>query len=127
MVKGKITTNTTVMCSRCLKNANYTTIFDVEEEFLPEAYISSHSTKIDDFDTSATIISDNVLDLSEIIRQCALLSIPIKPLCNPNCVGLCAICGQNLNEDFCECSTNTGMEEAVNTAASSHSIERRTS
>ena len=40
VVKGKITADMTVMCSRCLNNANYTTIFDVEEEFLPEAYIN---------------------------------------------------------------------------------------
>ena len=126
MVKGKITANTTVMCSRCMKNANYTTVFDVEEEFLPEAYISSHITKSDDFDTSSTINSDNVLDLSEIIRQCVLLSIPIKPLCKPDCAGLCVLCGQNLNQGTCVCSANTNSEPAINITTTSHTTERRT-
>ena len=97
----------------------------VVEEFLPEAYISSSITKIGDFDTSAIINNDNILDLSEIIRQCALLSIPIKPLCNPNCIGLCAICGQNLNDGTCICLKNTNLEAASNTPTASHSIERR--
>ena len=117
LVKGTITASTTVTCSRCLKTSNYTTIFDVEDEFLPEVNMLKRNTKVGDFETCTIINSDNILDLSEIIRQSVLLSIPIKPLCNPNCNGLCIICGQNLNEVTCPCSAdiNTGPTVKITT------------
>jgi uncharacterized protein len=30
-----------------------------------------------------------------------LLAFPISPLCDPDCKGLCPICGENLNEVQC--------------------------
>ena len=32
-----------------------------------------------------------------------LLSIPIHAICRPDCQGLCAQCGQNLNDAACNC------------------------
>jgi uncharacterized protein len=30
------------------------------------------------------------------------LAVPISPLCSPDCLGLCPICGGNLNESVCQ-------------------------
>jgi len=126
MVNGKMTANTVGTCNRCLKNINYIVKFDIEEEFLPEAYTSSRKTEIGAFDTSAIINGDNILDLSEVVRQYALISIPIKLLCNPDCIGLCATCGRDLNEGPCKCSINVNLESAINVINASYNIERRT-
>ncbi len=46
-----------------------------------------------------------VIDLNPDIREEIILDYPIKPLCNPNCKGLCLHCGKNLNEGGCSCGT----------------------
>jgi uncharacterized protein len=41
--------------------------------------------------------------VDELIRQNLLLVVPIKPLCRPDCAGLCPTCGENLNVRKCTC------------------------
>jgi len=44
-----------------------------------------------------------LIDLTEDIRQTILVSIPMKNLCNENCLGLCSHCGKNFNMESCLC------------------------
>ena len=37
------------------------------------------------------------------IREEIILDHPIRVLCRPDCRGLCAFCGTNLNEGSCDC------------------------
>jgi len=46
-----------------------------------------------------------IIDLNPEIRQEIILDYPIKPLCRPDCKGLCSKCGKNLNEGGCCCGT----------------------
>ena len=43
------------------------------------------------------------LDVSADVREDLLLEIPGFPLCHAGCKGLCAQCGQDLNEGRCGC------------------------
>lgn len=43
------------------------------------------------------------IDLSEPVRETALLEVPSRSLCRPDCRGLCTRCGKNLNEGPCGC------------------------
>lgn len=43
------------------------------------------------------------VDLTQDIREDILLNLPAFPLCSPECRGLCAHCGRNLNEGPCAC------------------------
>ncbi len=43
------------------------------------------------------------IDLTDNLREEIILSYPLKPLCRPDCLGLCATCGQNLNKGNCSC------------------------
>lgn len=43
------------------------------------------------------------IDLTEAMREGALLEIPQRSLCRPDCRGLCHLCGKNLNESTCAC------------------------
>ncbi|HAH21982.1 MAG: hypothetical protein A2Y00_08065 [Omnitrophica WOR_2 bacterium GWF2_43_52] len=47
--------------------------------------------------------ADTAVDITEDIRQELILEYPLKPLCTPECKGLCAQCGKNLNEGDCKC------------------------
>jgi uncharacterized protein len=47
--------------------------------------------------------SEFTVDLSEEIANCLRIELPMKPLCRPDCAGLCQKCGANLNEGPCGC------------------------
>lgn len=44
------------------------------------------------------------IDLTQDVRDCMLLAIPIKVVCSQDCRGLCSRCGANLNHEACTCS-----------------------
>ncbi|MFQ5633096.1 MAG: DUF177 domain-containing protein [bacterium] len=44
------------------------------------------------------------IDISEDVRDAALLAIPAKKLCEKNCKGICLKCGKNLNKNQCNCT-----------------------
>ena len=95
-----------VRCSRCLADMEMPLEILFEEEFVP----------VVDANTGAPIRSalpadtfrigpDFVLDLHEAVRQYILLSEPAKPLCRPDCRGICPNCGADLNRGACGCAT----------------------
>ena len=49
--------------------------------------------------------SEPVIDLEPDIRGEIILDYPMKPLCSPDCKGLCPKCGKNLNQGGCSCGT----------------------
>jgi len=38
------------------------------------------------------------INLAPVLREEMLLAMPIRPLCRPDCKGLCLVCGENLND-----------------------------
>ena len=104
LVKGSFSGKTSLICSRCLTSFDYPLALNIEEEFLPSTDVTSGSPLSLPEDLSIfTIDEHHVLDLSEAMRQYALLTMPMKPLCHPNCAGLCPQCGANLNQGACRC------------------------
>jgi uncharacterized metal-binding protein YceD (DUF177 family) len=50
-------------------------------------------------------IRGNDIDLLPAIREHVILATPIRSLCKEDCLGLCQVCGTNLNEGMCGCYT----------------------
>lgn len=98
IVKGKITASVKGICSRCLKPIDCEVKYNFEEEALPGEGLSSDGQ----YD-NLIIDEDHTLDLSEAIRQYALLAVPVKPLCRLDCAGICPTCGHDLNQEPCQC------------------------
>jgi uncharacterized protein len=48
------------------------------------------------------------VDLSPLLRERLLLSLPTLPVCKEDCLGLCANCGANLNQGPCGCPAEHG-------------------
>ena len=105
LVRGVFSGKSCLMCSRCLTSFDYPLIFKIEEEFFPSIdVISGVPLSLADDSTAFTVDEHHVLDLSEAMRQYSLLAIPMKPLCRPDCAGLCSQCGANLNQGACGCT-----------------------
>jgi uncharacterized protein len=80
-------------CGRCLEpfklklHANFEAIFTFENRPLSE--------------DEEIIPEDGNIDFEPLIREYLMLEIPFKPICKPDCRGLCSFCGENLNEKDC--------------------------
>jgi len=88
LVKGKFKTKVKFACARCLNEFSCTLTPEFEEEYLPIGEMASADFPAESDETGAFTIDDNVLDLTEAIRQYALMATPMKPLCHQDCSGL---------------------------------------
>lgn len=109
LVTGRLSTAVELTCDRCLSAFAQPVHFDLEDEFKPSIdIVSGASLPLGPEDQDNLIDDHHVLDLTEVARQRLLLSLPLHPLCRPDCRGLCPTCGQNLNEGACRCHAESG-------------------
>ena len=89
LARGNLKTSVELVCSRCLEPFSDKLVYDFEEEFFPVLDIV-HDAYIPEPEDSEgfTIDEYHVLDISEAARQYAILAVPMKPLCRPNCKGI---------------------------------------
>ena len=106
LVTGTLHTETQATCSRCLSQFECSLTLNIEEEYFPVIdVVSGVSLSLPEEPGCFTIDEHHVLDLTEAIRQYALLAKPMKPLCREDCAGLCPSCGRDLNQGPCNCVT----------------------
>lgn len=96
VVRGRITAAFHGECRRCLQ--------PLTGRISPEVH-ELYQTTVTDPD--AFPIENDQIDLAPMIRETVLLELPEGPLCRPDCAGLCARCGADLNEAPCSCPTET--------------------
>lgn len=101
LVTGSLHTAAEVECARCLDVKVVPVDFAVEEEFHPTVDVLTGVPLFlaDEGDPATLIDAQHILDLTELVRQDALLNLPLYPVCRPNCRGLCPVCGENLNDN----------------------------
>ena len=85
VVRGRIECKKIFICDRCLAQATENQVHEFAEEF----------------DKAEAI--DDVIDVSELLRDELIAAQPMKNLCREDCKGLCPECGANLNEGECGC------------------------
>ena len=108
LVKGALQTEVELTCSRCLSLFRCPIRINFEEEYIPTIDVVSGVPLPSPEESSSFIIDEHhVIDLSEAIRQYALLTIPMKPLCREDCAGLYQESGQNLSQGASDCSPQT--------------------
>jgi uncharacterized protein len=104
LVTGRLETTHRDTCSRCLEEFDHLLTLDIEEEYmLPKNTADSPSPAPQGEAGTFAIDEDNILDLSEAVRQYTVVALPMKPVCQPDCAGLCTQCGSNLNDVKCDC------------------------
>jgi uncharacterized protein len=108
LARGRVKADFDLECGRCLCRFPAPVEAAIEEQFeiphyqggLPRDEEEEEDEVLED---QEPLFVENILDLAELIRQTLLVELPIKPLCDETCKGLCAQCGKNLNEGACGC------------------------
>ena len=107
IVDGVLSTVLRVPGARCIEPVEVEVEFEVEEHFRPTVQIPGGPAlegEPDGQDDPATEIdARHTLDLTEVLRQSVLLSVPHTVRCDEGCKGLCPDCGTDLNRSDCDC------------------------
>jgi uncharacterized protein len=100
LLQADLHAQTELECVRCLTgfeqtlNINFTELYAFSQRYVTDSGLLMPET--------------GIIDLHPVLREYAMLEIPISPLCKPNCKGLCPICGNNLNESTCSHEDDPG-------------------
>ncbi len=97
-VQGEAEAEFKFQCSRCLEPFKKRIRFPLREMFTKDKSILEAETE-----DLIHLVGTDEIDLAPVARENALLELPIAPICQEHCAGLCPVCGQNLNEATCGC------------------------
>lgn len=110
---GRVTSELSVPCSRCLEpftvpvDATFETRFVPPGEFAEATADTADSGEIEGAGDGPVMglaeYRDETIDLDEAVREQFFLALPMKPLCREECLGLCPVCGTNRNREQCGC------------------------
>ncbi len=95
-VEGTVRAPWTGICRRCAEPVAGELQIHVRERYA-DAPLAGPS------DDEIYPIVDDVIDLGPLVRDAVVLELPMAPLCQEDCAGLCPQCGSNRNDGPCGC------------------------
>jgi uncharacterized protein len=84
-------------CSRCLDEVRLQVRGTLDEEFLPSVDLRTGVPVAISDEDQPRIDEHHEIDLDEVLRQNILTNLPLQPLCEAACPGLCPECGERLD------------------------------
>ena len=104
-LEGTAATTLELQCSRCLEPFQMPVHATFDLRYLPATEIATDNERqTHDEDLDISYYRDDQIDLNELLREQFYLVLPMKPLCQEDCKGLCPQCGTNLNTGTCDCA-----------------------
>jgi len=88
-------------CARCLEDVDQPFEVELQELYVypdPEDSRSGHPAPEDE-EHDLHLIENDLIDLEPVLRDSAVLALPLQPLCRVDCPGLCPACGARLADD----------------------------
>jgi uncharacterized protein len=106
MVTGDLRADSLLTCSRCLKEFHGTLTVPVNVAYhsVEELKDGAHLNEVKAEELDLDFYSGEELDLLVLIKEQVELNLPMKPLCDDACKGICPKCGTDLNVKSCTCS-----------------------
>ena len=104
-VAGHLTGELELTCSRCLESFTMPVATEFDLRYVPRTEnVGEGEKQVEEDDLSTAFYSDDEIDLRHLIMEQFQLAVPMKPLCQESCRGLCPQCGTNLNTGSCSCT-----------------------
>jgi uncharacterized protein len=113
VVDGTVQFTADFNCSRCLDPYPFANTSSFHVRFRPRPAATPENeeveiTEAEELDVEFYI--EREIPLRDLALEQVQLSIPMKPLCDDNCLGLCPNCGANRNRESCRCEESVGDE-----------------
>ncbi|MFC1693522.1 DUF177 domain-containing protein [Candidatus Latescibacterota bacterium] len=106
---GEVYAPLIMQCARCLGkfNKEVTGEFSLVSKRLGEGVSLPEYTDKDNEESEDNLLiiehDTRTVDITDLVRDALMLSLPVKPVCSEDCKGLCPVCGYNINEGDCGC------------------------
>jgi uncharacterized protein len=102
---GSFSGEVEVQCARCLEAIARPVAAEFDLLYRPlKAVQRDDEVSISEAETEVGFYKGDGLALEDVLREQVLLALPVKAVCREDCQGLCAQCGQNLNQGKCDCA-----------------------
>ncbi len=100
-VSGTADVEITAECSRCLEATEWSETVTLEQLYRYPATDARGALLEgdEDSDDETPEVVDDVIDIEAALRDAVVLALPIAPLCSPECLGICATCGERLTAE----------------------------
>ena len=103
-VNGHIETRAQVECDRCLKQVELPVNADFDLQYITGAeYESSAAAELTEEVMAVSVFDGETIDVDEIVKEQISLAVPTRIMCQPDCKGICPVCGTDKNTSECEC------------------------
>jgi uncharacterized protein len=106
LVEGRVAFQADLQCSRCVDPYPFAMETDFTVRYRPRPAPSdlAEEVEIGEEELDVEFYDERVVSLRDLAEAQIQLTLPMKPICDERCLGLCASCGQNLNSGSCSCS-----------------------
>jgi uncharacterized protein len=102
LLRGDLRGTLDTECARCLEPARIALDVPLTVTFVEKGAEGDDEGDSDDED-DVVFFEGGEIDLGLEMRDEILLAMPINPLCQDGCLGLCPVCGGNRNSVPCDC------------------------
>jgi uncharacterized metal-binding protein YceD (DUF177 family) len=102
LLRGDLRGTLETPCGRCLEPAGVAVDIPLTVTFVEKEGVGAADDEADD-DDDIVFFEGGEIDLGAEMRDEILLTLPINPLCQEGCLGLCSVCGGNRNNAPCDC------------------------
>ena len=113
LVSGMLRAHVVGTCDRCLEDAEFDISSEVDEYYLFEEPEHPDGGDSDDDLEYSLVADDNTIDLADAFLTALVMETPYIVLCKEDCLGLCPVCGANLNEEDCGHAAKIEEERAA--------------
>lgn len=106
---GTSTLTADLECSRCVEAFPFANTSTFHVRFQPRPQVSAEGEEIEitaKEELDVEFYSERTIPLRDLALEQVQLSIPMKPLCEESCLGLCPQCGANRSREKCSCETS---------------------
>jgi uncharacterized protein len=103
-LEGRLEAVVRLECSRCIEPYEAELATDFYLIVVSEASeFGVGEKRLEPADATLFYTDRSRVDLREIAREQVVLGLPLKPVCQADCAGLCPTCGANRNRIECSC------------------------
>jgi uncharacterized protein len=100
LVTGSVSGTATGACVRCLDPVELVVDGSFQELFAyADRAAHHHEVGADSDEDEVHELVGDLIDLEPVLRDAVVPTLPFKPVCRPDCPGLCSECGMRLAED----------------------------
>ncbi len=99
LVRGKAQVRVHGECARCLTGIDSEREITFDELYLlPDKAARARAAEEDEEADDIFVAGETTVDLEPALRDALILDLPLRPLCRPDCAGLCSQCGERLED-----------------------------